>query len=950
MNRKRLYGDPLVYLFMKSSSVRKKAFSLHAILLLAGILITAQSISAQFYFGKNKVQYNSFDWQVMTTEHFRIYFYTAEEEVARIAARSAEDSYRELAVRFNHEIEEKTPLIIYSSANYFSQTNIIPGLLPESVAGFTEFMKGRVVVPFHGSYHDFDHVIRHELVHVFTISKLGHVLDRRGRIQTGYPPLWFTEGIAESWSKPWDTDADMVVKDMVINGRLFTIPDMWQIRGTYFMYKLGESICHFIDSTYGPDKLTLLFENWYKGKSFDDVVEITLGENLEEVSRKWEYRLKKHYFPELKDLDLPRMRSDVVTRDGFSVKGVPIMWDDGSGEREWIVFKANRRGYSGIYMTPAEGTEKRQVKLLVKGERSSDFESLHLLRSGIDANNSGLIVFASKSKSRDVIYVYDLNSGGITRRYEFEDLVAIRSPRLSNDASQVVFSGIRVNGFADLYQLDLASGTFSAMTSDIYNDVTPDFSPDDNAIVFASDRGPFGRQGALNLFKYDLETGRISQLTFGRFKDQSPDCTNQGIYFSSDREGTFNLFLLEDDGRMTKQSTYVTGAFDPRLSPGDEHLVYSGYQNMGFQVHRMELKDTTSTVSQPLAAAAESWQPKSIDTSYSRSSIKYDTDYSLDIAQSSIGYDPVYGSIGGFQLALSDMLGNHAYHLLLTNTADSKDEFFESFNFGMTYINRERRLNWGIGAYHLYDEYFNDADGFFFERQAGLIQLLRYPVSKFSRIDLTSLGRYSKRTKSFTGTDREAVLLSNYFSWVYDNSLWDITGPIDGRRYNITVGLTTQLEELRQFNRLAMADIRHYYRLGRYSALANRLFAYSSTGIEPQRIYFGGSWSFRGFDRRAFYNRNVLFASTELRFPLIDRLLIGFPFGGLGFSGIRGALFFDVGSAWDDEFDEFLGSFGAGFRLALGYVVVLRFDFSRTTDFDTISPTTDFDFFFGWNF
>ncbi len=70
----------------------------------------------------------------------------------------------------------------------------------------------------------------------------------------------------------------------------------------------------------------------------------------------------------------------------------------------------------------------------------------------------------------------------------------------------------------------------------------------------------------------------------------------------------------------------------------------------------------------------------------------------------------------------------------------------------------------------------------------------------------------------------------------------------------------------------------------------------------------------------------------------------------MAFRGIRGALFFDVGSAWDDQFDQFYGSFGTGFRVNLGYVVQLRFDFARTTDFHTISPRTDFDFFFGWNF
>ena len=41
---------------------------------------------------------------------------------------------------------------------------------------------------------------------------------------------------------------------------------------------------------------------------------------------------------------------------------------------------------------------------------------------------------------------------------------------------------------------------------------------------------------------------------------------------------------------------------------------------------------------------------------------------------------------------------------------------------------------------------------------------------------------------------------------------------------------------------------------------------------------------------------------------------------------------------------------GLGFRVNLGYVVLFRFDFAQTTDFETHSPGFDFDFFFGWNF
>ncbi|MCK4606772.1 MAG: PD40 domain-containing protein [candidate division Zixibacteria bacterium] len=913
------------------------------------MVLVAPAALAQYYFGKNKVQYTSFDWQVMTTDHFRIYFYTEEAQLARIAARLAETSYRVLAERFNHEVGKKIPLIIYSSPNYFSQTNVLSGLLPESVGGFTEFMKGRVVVPFNGRHADFAHVIRHELVHVFMLSRLDEQLSRRRRARFVLPPLWFTEGLAEFWSKNWDSNADMVVKDMILTNKLPSIPNMYRVRGTYYMYKLGESILHFVDSTYGPDKFDHLFGNWHKGRDFDAVVEATIGDDLKELSRKWEYWLKKKYYPQIARLDLPKMESRRLTTDGFSEKGVPIRWDNGNGPCDWIVYKGHSMGYAGIYMKPmVEGN--KNVRTLLKGERSAAYESLHLLRSGIDANDSGLVVFSSKSKETDVLYIYDLNEGHVTGRFEFDDLVEARSPRLSPDGREVVFSGVRKDGFTDLYLLDLAGGDYEAVTDDMYYDADPTFTPDGRSLVYASDRCAAGADGALNLYEIDLVTRRIVQLTRGAYHDQTPECGPSGIYFSSNRGGTYNLFLRDDDGELTRQSAYITGAFDPRLAPGGDRLVYTGYQDMGYQVYEMDIPTTPEAVAQPGVAFQKPWEPVQIDREYSRSAVKYDTDYSFDIAQSAVGYDPVYGSLGGFQAAASDVLGNHAYYFLLTNTARTRDEFLESFNVGITYMNRERRLNWGVGLFHLFDEYYNDFDMYYFERQVGAVSLLSYPLSKFQRLDFTTLARYSNRESRFDINNREVFLVGNYVSFVYDNSLWDISGPIEGRRYRVAIGLTSSLNDMATFNRTALADFRHYFRLGKYSAFANRLFGFTSSGREPQRIYLGGSWSFRGYARRAFYNRNILFASTELRFPLIDLLAVGFPFGGFDFRGIRGALFFDTGSAWDDRFDDFVGSFGGGFRVALGYVVQLRFDFTRTTDFETISPNTDFDFFFGWNF
>ncbi len=912
---------------------------------------------AQFYFGQNKVQYTRFDWHVMETDHFRLFFYIDEEEIARMAARIAEDGYRDLASKFKHEIYSKTPLIIYSSPNYFSQTNVISQLLPESVGGFTEFLKGRVVVPFHGSYSDFRHVIIHELVHVFTYSKLEAVMSKQRIMQSAIPPLWFIEGMAEYWSIGWDSEADMILKDMTLSGRLYPIERLYIISGSFLMYKLGQSICRFINDHYGTDKLTLLFENWWKASNFNDVIQITIGKSLKEISRDWEYAMKKRYFPEIADRGLAKEETIQLTSTGYSVKGVPIKIEEGEESGDWIIFKANRLGYSGLYMMPPAG-EKEKLRTIIKGGRTAGFESLHLLQSGIDANNKGRILFSSKSNENDVLYLYDLQDRKVIEKYEYKNLTGISSPRFSSDGNLALFSGTDASGLTDIYLVDLQDGELSRLTNDFYYDIDPVFDIADEYIYFASDRCASGDNGAINLYRMPATGGEPTSITAGDWRDISPDVAGDGIYFTSDRDNAFNIYRLNPDGSLNKITTLLTGAYDPRVTPDGKSLIFSAYQDFAFHIHRAKLQDTIEVAAGVRPTGKTFWRPGKLENRSVRSSIRYQTEYSFDIAQSAISYDPVYGSLGGFQVALSDMLGDNSFYFLLANTAESKDEFLSSFNVAVTYLNKKRRLNWGGGIYHLYDEYYNEYDNYFYERQVGGLIHLNYPISRFNRLEQTSYIRYSNKESWLLQSRREAILMTNYFSFVSDNSLWDISGPIEGHRYNFTFGLTSRLDHLEQYNRIGLVDLRHYYRLGRYSAIASRLFMYSSSGIEPQRIYFGGSWSMRGYSRRAFYNRNVVFSSTELRFPLIDNLLIGFPIGGIGFQAIRGALFFDAGYLTDEKFrfldrqffKDMVGSFGAGVRVALGRFVVLRFDFSRTTDFDTISPRTDFEFFFGWNF
>jgi len=929
------------------------------ILVTAGVLLFllffgVGAVSAQFYFGKNKVQYTDFDWQVMTTDHFQIYFYKEESDLAEIAARSAEEAYDFLSGKFNHEIHSRIPLIIYSNPNHFVQTNVTWTMLPESVGGFTEFIKGRVVVPFNGSYYHFDRVIRHEMVHVFMVARINRIGREYGRRSAVFPPLWFTEGLAEYWSRDWDSEADLLVRDMVLNGTLPSIEQLWTVRGTYFMYKLGQSICEFISENYGEDKLIRIFDSWHIGGEFDRIVEQAIGDDLRKLSEKWSYWLKKKYYPEIADHDLPDKKATRLTRKQFAVRPVPVTLENEQGEKEqWVIYKANKVGYSAIYMIPADGDEDRAVTLL-KGERSAKFESLHLLTSGVDQYDNHLLAFSSKSKEKDVLYIYDIEKRSIRHRYEFDSLVAIASPRFSPDGSRVVFSGSRISGYSDLYVMEVADGSLRRLTEDIYQDIDPCFGFGGRSIVFSSDRGENGFDGYLSLYRLWLDDGGIQRLTYGNYRDRGPDESPDGsrIIFSSDRgdKTAFNIFSLDRNGEIKQLTRYITGAFDPRFSDEPGEIYFSAWQKMGYHIFRSRLNGGEPIMAEKSRVNESRWFPGRIGKEATSTTVGYETDYSLDIAQSAVAYDEVYGTLGGVQAAMSDVLGDNTFIFLLSNTARDKDDFLTSFNVAVSYLRRTNRLNWGLGVFHLYDQYYNDFDGYYYERLVGGVVSASYPFSKFDRIETSVFMRYSDKDYDILSRDRIAYPATNTLSFVSDNTLWEPTGPLEGRRLNLTVGWTYDFKTGRNFNRLGSIDFRHYYRLGYLSSFASRFFAFSSAGREPQRIYLGGSWSFRGFDRRHFYNRNILFNSEELRFPLIEELLIAFPLANIHLRGIRGALFHDLGTGWDDRWNDWQGSFGVSFRVALGYLVVLRLDIARRHDFNSISNKTHTEFFFGWNF
>lgn len=924
------------------------------------IILIPQILSAQFYFfGRNKVQYEKFNWKVLKTEHFNIYYYDDLSEIAEIGAHYAESAYQEYKVKFNHIVTQRIPLIFYNTHIHFQQTNITPGFIPEGVGGFFEFMKGRVVIPYLGNLAGFEHVIRHELVHVFMTTKIYSILSDY-RIDTErLPPLWFVEGLAEYWSTDWDTQSEMVMRDFVLNGLFIPLTELDNVYG-YIIYKEGQSFLEFVSNNYGENKILELMENFWRFNTFRENLEFTLGENIADIGNKWYYTLQQKYFPLFTDNYPHFVNSKKLTDKGYNFSP---KYFEREGKKE-IYFIGNHTGYTSVFRmnyTP-ESNDYETPEVIIKGEREAEYESFHLMENSLDVSNTGMLAFITKSLNSDVIHLYSLKEDGLIETLRFDEIISIRSPHFSNDGNLIVFTGSDLKGYFDLYIYDFTSKELLRITNDYYSDIDPIFDKENTKIIFASDRTAGAYQQKYNLFEYDLLSKDIKYLSYIDANISNPVFSPdyKKIFFNCDYDGTYNIWKLnyEDNNSSIIQLTnFLTSVYSFSFV-NDTTIITSAFEKFSFQFYNLNFKKMPLVENKILISNYEqskaNWTAKKITGKGEQDRIIYEKEYTLDYAVGQLITDPVYGTRGGGLLTLSDMLGDDRYLFYLYNTAEVQSEIMKNFNVAITRVNLKDRTNYGYGIFNYAGRRYDirESDEFFFENVYGGFFELYYPFSSFQRLE-TSVS-IANSTKDLVGDiiTRKSLLVSNFISFVHDNAIWAPTGPIDGSRLRVLLGYTSDVKYSNVNYYSFIIDYRKYFRIGMLSTVAARTAFFINHGKEARRYFAGGSWDLRGWHRWSIRGEKLWLSSVELRFPLIDQIRIQFPFLGLSFFNLRGAAFFDAGSAWDTEYKETLGSIGFGFRINLFNAIVLRYDIGKKIEknFAQFQPKLFYQFFFGWDF
>ena len=274
-----------------------------------------------------------FDFKVLKTEHFDIYYYTEEDDAAKMAARLAERWYTRLATLLNHELRGRQPLLLYASGPHFRQTNAIEGELGEGTGGVTEAAKRRIVLPFAGPIQSTDHVLGHELVHAFQYD-ITNTNGNSGANSALGLPLWFIEGMAEYLSiGPVDPHTAMWMRDAARREKLPDISKLDDPR--YFPYRYGQALWAFIGGKYGDRAVGNLLRASIGRDGIDNAFKQILGVDEKELTREWHDAEIAAYRPIAEATNDARRRSRVPSsrspRDsGGDMNVSPELSPDGS--------------------------------------------------------------------------------------------------------------------------------------------------------------------------------------------------------------------------------------------------------------------------------------------------------------------------------------------------------------------------------------------------------------------------------------------------------------------------------------------------------------------------------------------------------------------------------------------------------------------------------------------
>jgi Omp85 superfamily domain/WD40-like Beta Propeller Repeat len=567
-------------------------------------------------------------WKSIETPHFRITYYSTEDEIVEHVATLAEGIYRRLSPAVGWTPSERTEILVTD------QTDSANGLT--TALPYNQILLNVTAPDDMSPLGDVDdwylELVTHEYTHVLHTDHITGVPALVNRIlgKTLAPnqvePHWMLEGLAvfeESTqtsggrlrSSMWNMfmRADVLEDNVAPLDVVSNTPRRWPGGNVWYVY--GSFFMQWIAETYGDQAIRAMIDDYGRQiipYGVNRSIRRATGRTFEELYPAWIDTLRRSFGAQAEAIRARGVREGArLTHTGYTMehpRWVPAnAWPDHAGDL--MFFVDDGRSAPGLWALPIV----RDAEGRIVGARE-DRRDLVIRTAAVGAASflpSGAVVFSSTDVHENLFSFDDLfempahgksPSGLEGARLRWTDGWRALDPSVSPDGRRVVFTtnhrGTTYLMMGDVVPASDRIGAHAVahvrglVPSERFDQAfTPRWAPDNRHVAYAA----WHRGGYRDVRIVDATDGAFVEVTHDRAIDGDPVFSPDGrwLYFHSDRTGVANVYAYEvATGRLRQVTNVVGGAYQPEPSPDGKWLAYVGYTHAGYDLYVMPLDES----------------------------------------------------------------------------------------------------------------------------------------------------------------------------------------------------------------------------------------------------------------------------------------------------------------------------------------------------------------------
>lgn len=514
------------------------------------LLLLGLCLSQVFLLAQNPYPFSQkVAWEQVSTENIRVYYHKGDQEAAERVARYAEVARYELGLILDYRPQGPHSLVYLpqQEAGLFAPFDY-QDLEPDP--GVFQLPQGFQVVMQPASHADLYREVKRQmarnLLREFTYGySLTNILQKQVLL---YDAKWFAEGLADFLGEGWTYQDERRISTMTSYEWLNLAQE-----GEGPLHKSArKSIWYYITNEYGEQKISEIIYLVNISNSIESGIISVLGVTLNTLTDRWQQYLEARFRTQEKGrtqlaelgnaIRLPHQAGKAPLSFAFHRPSaqVAIYFEEDGEQQLWLYDLENRR----YQATPIQSGVKRQhAKWLT---HASPVAWSH------DGNTLATTVYRRKGYQ---LAFWDRPSGKVTYLNLPSQVDAIRDIAWAYHDDRLAYA-VQHEGKTDIWLSRPRSKDFVRLTDDVFDDLDPVWSLDDQFLFFSSTRDSAKANPArarwsthqrfFDLYRIDLrdegsrELSAITHTPFVDERDPFPISSYELIY-QTNESGITNL-------------------------------------------------------------------------------------------------------------------------------------------------------------------------------------------------------------------------------------------------------------------------------------------------------------------------------------------------------------------------------------------------------------------------